>query len=209
MFEAISESLNAVFRKLRSRGQLTEANIAEGLRDIRKALLEADVHFKVAKDFIKRVQERAAGRDVIKSVTPGQQIVKIVHDELIALMGPVDHKIPTSGRGPTVLMLCGLQGSGKTTTAAKLALFLRRQGRRPMMVAADTQRPAAIDQLEILGKNIEVPVHADRTGTRPPQICVQARPLQAYLPAHSRGLAARSHSPVWVRFARPFPHLLR
>jgi len=174
MFETITESLNAVFRKLRSRGRLTEANINDGLREIRKALLEADVHFKVAKDFIQQVKQRALGQDVLKSVTPGQQIVKIVHDELIALMGPVDHKIPSRGRGPTILMLCGLQGSGKTTTAAKLALFLRRQGRKPMLVAADTQRPAAIDQLEILGKSIEIPVHADRSGTRPPQICLQA-----------------------------------
>ena len=170
MFESISKSLNDVFKKFRSKGMLTEDNIKEGLREVRMALLEADVSFKVVRDFIKAVTERAIGQDVIKSVSPGQQIVKIVNDELVRLMGPTDPSIPYNDNGVTVIMLCGLQGSGKTTTAGKLAKYIRKQGRRPMLVAADTQRPAAIDQLKVLGDQLDVPVFSEPTFT-PPAIC--------------------------------------
>jgi signal recognition particle subunit SRP54 len=170
MFESITSSLNNVFKKFRSQGVLTEDNIKEGLREVRMALLEADVSFKVARDFVKAVTERAVGQDVIKSVSPGQQIVKIVNDELVRLMGPTDPSIPYNQKGVTVIMLCGLQGSGKTTTAGKLAAHIRKQGRLPMLVAADTQRPAAIDQLKVLGEQLDVPVFSEPTFT-PPAIC--------------------------------------
>jgi len=170
MFESITKSLNSVFKKLRSQGVLTEDSINEGLREVRMALLEADVSFQVARDFIKAVTERAIGQDVIKSVSPGQQIVKIVSDELVRLMGPTDPSIPYNTNGVTVIMLCGLQGSGKTTTAGKLAGYIRKRGRSPMLVAADTQRPAAIDQLVVLGNQLDVPVFSEPTFT-PPAIC--------------------------------------
>jgi len=170
MFESISNSLNAVFKRLRSKGVLTEDNIREGLREVRMALLEADVSYKVVRDFIKAVTERAVGQDVIRSVSPGQQIVKIVNDELVRLMGPTDCSISYNPNGVTVLMLCGLQGSGKTTTAAKLAALVRRQGRSPMLVAADTQRPAAIEQLKVLGQQLDIPVFSEPNFT-PPAIC--------------------------------------
>ncbi|NQT20983.1 MAG: signal recognition particle protein, partial [Planctomycetes bacterium] len=170
MFESITNSLNNVFKKFRSQGVLTEDNIREGLREVRMALLEADVSFKVARDFVKAVTERAIGQEVIKSVSPGQQIVKIVSDELVRLMGPTDPSIPYNQNGVTVIMLCGLQGSGKTTTAGKLAAYIRKQGRSPMLVAADTQRPAAIDQLQVLGQQLDIPVFSEPTFT-PPAIC--------------------------------------
>ncbi len=173
MFEALSASLEAVFKKLRGRGQLTEANIQEGLREIRVALLEADVSYKVVKDFIAHVTQRAVGQEVVKSVTPGQQIVKIVHDELVKLMGPADSAIPFAQPGPTVIMLIGLQGSGKTTTAAKLAKHVLARGHSPMLVAADVQRPAAIDQLKLLGGQLQIPVYAE-SGSRPVRICQNA-----------------------------------
>jgi len=173
LFESLTESLNAVFHKLRGRGKLTEQNIKEGLRDIRMALLEADVHFKVAKDFIAGVTEKAVGEEVIKSVTPGQQIVKIVHDELVTLIGEGDSTIPMAADGPTILMLAGLQGSGKTTTAGKLAALLRKKGHQPLLVAADVQRPAAIDQLKVLGQQLDVPVYS-KDGARAVPICVEA-----------------------------------
>src|SRR5919197_5739658 len=131
------------------------------MREIRLALLEADVNFQVVKDFVGRVRERAAGEEVLKSLTPGQQVVRIVHDELTALMGSGDSKLAFAGRPPTVILLAGLQGSGKTTAAAKLALLLRKEGRRPGFVAADLQRPAAIDQLEQLGRQIQIPVYRE------------------------------------------------
>ena len=146
MFEALSERLKAALHHFTSRGQLNEKNIQEGLRLVRTALLEADVNYKVARDFIQRVQERAVGQEVIQSVTPGQQIVKIVYDELIELMGAADPSIPINDERPTVIMLCGLQGHGKTTTAGKLAAHLRKKGRHPLLVAADLQRPAAIGE---------------------------------------------------------------
>jgi len=162
MFESLSERLRTALKAFTSRGQLSEKNIAEGLREVRTALLEADVNYKVARDFVKRVQERAVGQDVIRSVTPGQQVVKIVYDELTQLMGPVDSSVPVNQDRPTVIMLCGLQGHGKTTTAAKLGAYLRKKGRRPLLVAADLQRPGAVEQLEQVGAEVGLPVFADR-----------------------------------------------
>src|SRR5919106_1709049 len=137
--------------------------IALAMREVRLALLEADVNFEVVKDFVGRVRERALGADVLKSLTPGQQVVKIVHEELTTLMGAGDSRLAYAGRAPTVILLAGLQGSGKTTAAAKLALLLRKEGKQPALVAADLQRPAAIDQLEQLGRQIQVPVHRQDT----------------------------------------------
>ncbi len=170
MFEALTERLKSALRAFTSRGQLNEKNIAEGLREVRAALLEADVNYKVARDFIERVQQRAVGQEVIRSVTPGQQVVKIVYDELIKLMGPVDSSIPINDKRPTVIMLCGLQGHGKTTTAGKLGIYLRKKGRKPLLVAADLQRPAAVDQLEQVGAAAGIPVFADRQSS-PPRVC--------------------------------------
>ena len=173
MFESIANNLESIFRKLRGQGHLTEKNIQDGLREVRRALLEADVHYQVARDFIRKVSERAVGQEVIRSVTPGQQIVKIVHDELVNLMGPVDATVPKAADRSTVLMLCGLQGQGKTTSAAKLARLLLKKGRRPMLVAADVKRPAAIEQLKQLGTQVNVPVFSE-SGMAPPTICEHA-----------------------------------
>ena len=158
MFDALSDRLQGVLGDLRGRGRLDEEAISRAMREIRLALLEADVNFEVVKSFVAQVRERALGQDVLKSLTPGQQVVKIVHEELTALMGAGASGLAFTARGPTIVLLAGLQGSGKTTAAAKLALHLRKQGRKPGLVAADLQRPAAIDQLEQLGRQIEVPV---------------------------------------------------
>lgn len=170
MFESITSSLESVFSKLSGRGRLTESNINEGLREVRVALLEADTNFKVVKEFVAKVTERAIGEEVIKSVTPGQQIIKIVHDEIEKLMGPVDSSIKFEESGITVVMMVGLQGSGKTTTTAKLAKMIESKGRKPMLVAADIQRPAAIEQLKVLGKQINVPVFS-KEGMKVSKIC--------------------------------------
>ena len=167
MFEELSEKLDSVLGALRQRGVLTEPMIRDGLREVRRVLLEADVNFKVAKDFLERVQVRALGDEVIKSVTPGQQIVKIVHDELVTLLGSERPGLTWAGAPPTVIMMVGLQGSGKTTTAAKLAKRLEREGRQTMLAACDLQRPAAVEQLTTLGKRIGVPVHAGTFGGDP------------------------------------------
>ncbi len=170
MFESITGSLDTIFNKLRGKGRLSEGNIKEGLREVRIALLEADTNYKVVKDFIQKVTDRAVGDEVIKSVTPGQQIVKIVQDEMEHLMGPVDSTIPFVDGNITVLMLVGLQGSGKTTTSGKLASLISSKGRRPVLVAADVQRPAAIEQLKILGKQLNLPVFSEK-GVNPVKIC--------------------------------------
>ncbi|MFL5918071.1 MAG: signal recognition particle protein [Gaiellaceae bacterium] len=161
MFDALSDRLQSALGDLRGRGKLDEEAISRAMREIRLALLEADVNFEVVKDFVAHVRERALGQEVLKSITPGQQVVKIVHDELTALMGTGSSKLAFTGRPPTVILLAGLQGSGKTTAAAKLALLLRQEGRKPGLVAADLQRPAAIDQLEQLGRQIQVPVYRE------------------------------------------------
>jgi signal recognition particle subunit SRP54 len=163
MFDTLSDKLQATLGDLRGRGRLSEEDISRAAREIRLALLEADVNLKVVKEFVARVKERALGADVAKSLNPGQQVVKIVHEELTATMGAGGSKL-AFGRPPTVILLAGLQGSGKTTFAAKLALLLRKQGKTPALVAADLQRPAAIDQLEQLGKQIQIPVYAEHGG---------------------------------------------
>ncbi|MEN6430726.1 MAG: signal recognition particle protein [Coriobacteriales bacterium] len=159
MFQNLTDRLTTIFGKLTSRGALTEADVDAAMREVRMALLEADVNFRVVKDFITRVRERAVGADVLKSLTPGQMVVKIVLEELTALMGGAEARLGLSGRIPNVIMLVGLQGSGKTTAAAKLARLLRKQGRHPLLVACDVYRPAAIDQLEALGRELDVPVY--------------------------------------------------
>ena len=154
MFEDLTTKLEATLKRVKGQGKLSEKNIADSLKEIRRALLEADVHYRVVKDFIEGIQERAVGEEVVRSVTPGQQIVKIVHDDLVKLMGESQVEVKISGIPPAIIMLCGLQGSGKTTFAAKLGFYLRKKGRHPMLVAADIYRPAAITQLQILGKNL-------------------------------------------------------
>ncbi|MGD2207113.1 MAG: signal recognition particle protein [Anaerolineae bacterium] len=173
MFENLTDKLQGVFDQLSNRGKLSEADVDAALREVRLALLEADVNYKVVKDFIKRVRERAVDAEVMKSLTPAQQVVKIVHEELIATLGE-PARLDLSGPSPHVIMLVGLQGSGKTTTAAKLALKLRAGGQRPLLVAADTYRPAAITQLEVLGKQLDIPVHSEGTQVPPPRICANA-----------------------------------
>src|ERR671935_2046433 len=158
MFDTLSDRLQGALGDLRKRGRLDDEAISTAMREVRLALLEADVNFEVVKDFVGRVRERAVGAEVLKSLTPGQQVVKIVHEELTALMGAGDSRLAFGGRPPTAVLLAGLQGSGKTTAAAKLALLLRKEGREPGLVAADLQRPAAIDQLEQLGRQIQIPV---------------------------------------------------
>ena len=162
MFEELTQKLETVFKKLRGHGKITESNIAESLREVRRVLLDADVNYKVAKQFIDSVQQRSLGQEVLASITPGQQIVKIVYDELVALMGRENVDLRFSTTPPSVIMVAGLQGSGKTTFAAKLALYLKRKGRHPLLVAADLHRPAAVDQLVTLGRQIEIPVYMNR-----------------------------------------------
>ncbi len=164
MFDTLSERLQSALGDVRGRGKLDEETISKAMREIRLALLEADVNFNVVKDFVARVRERALGEEVQKSLTPGQQVVKIVQEELTTLMGSGDSRLAFASRPPTVILLAGLQGSGKTTAAAKLALLLRKDGKQPELVAADLQRPAAIEQLEQLGRQIQVPVHSAERG---------------------------------------------
>ena len=161
MFESLTDKLTGIFNRLSSKGRLTEKDIDDALSQVRRSLLEADVNFRVARDFVARVKERSMGSDVLESLTPGQQVVKIVHEELTEMLSGGDHRLTPSSQLPSVLMLVGLQGSGKTTTAAKLALQLRRQGHTAILVAADLRRPAAISQLETLGKQLDVPVYSE------------------------------------------------
>lgn len=173
MFESLTDKLQKVFDGLSSRGKLSEAEVDAAMREVRLALLEADVNYKVVKDFVARVKERSVGVEVMKSLTPAQQVVKIVNDELVHLLGE-PARLDLSGPIPHVVMLVGLQGSGKTTTGAKLALTLRKAGQRPLLVAADTYRPAAIHQLEVLGKQLDIPVHSEGDRVSPPTICANA-----------------------------------
>ncbi len=162
MFEDLSQKLELVFKKLRGEGKITEANVAESLREVRRALLDADVNYKVVKQFVEDVQKRAVGQEVLSSITPGQLIVKIIFDEMVNLLGTSTAQIAQAPLPPTIIMVAGLQGSGKTTFCAKLANFLKKKGRLPILVAADVYRPAAIDQLEMLAKQIQIPVIAER-----------------------------------------------
>jgi signal recognition particle subunit SRP54 len=174
MFEVLSEKLGKVFRGLSSKGRLSEKDIDDALRQVRLALLEADVNFKVVKDFITRVRERSLGAQVLQSLTPAQQIIKIVNEELIATLGGGESRLVSSSHLPSIAMLAGLQGCGKTTTAAKLALHLKHSGQRPLLVAADNRRPAAIEQLVTLGDQIDIPVYREAAGTGSKDVCVHA-----------------------------------
>ncbi|HEV3167420.1 MAG TPA: signal recognition particle protein [Isosphaeraceae bacterium] len=173
MFDDIQKRLSSAFGRFRARGVLTEANIQEGLREVRTALLEADVNYNVVQEFMTRVTDQAVGAKLIKSVRPDQQIVKIVHDEMIELMGPADPTIRMEKTGPTIVMLCGLQGSGKTTTCGKLARLLASQGRKPLLVAADLQRPAAVEQLKVIGEQLQIPVFSE-SDKDPVKVCQDA-----------------------------------
>jgi len=175
VFSGLAERLQETFRKLKGKGRLTEADVDEALKEVRRALLDADVNFKVVKDFQARVKERAVGQDVLGSLTPGQHVIKIVHDELTSLMGGTQSKINTSSRPPTVVMMVGLHGAGKTTSTAKLASLMRKQGRRPLLVAADIYRPAAIKQLQVLGKQLDIPVFTMGDRSSPVDIVRGAR----------------------------------
>ena len=171
MFNTLTNRLSDVFRGLRGRGKITEENVSEVMREIRTALLEADVHLDVAKEFCDEVQQKAIGAEVIKTLKPADVMVKIVHDELVRLMGPVDPRIPFITPGPTVLLMAGLQGSGKTTTCGKMAKMLLGRAKRPMLVAADLKRPAAIEQLEVLGQQVGVPVYVERDHQNAVKVC--------------------------------------
>lgn len=174
IFEGLADKLQQTFRKLRGRGRLTEADVAEAMREVRMALLEADVNYKVVKDFVAKVKERAIGQDVLESLTPAQHVIKIVNEELTALMGGTQSRITVANNPPTVIMLVGLQGAGKTTTAGKLANLLLKQNRRPLLVAADVYRPAAIKQLQVLGEKLDIPVYSDEESKNPVQISREA-----------------------------------
>ncbi len=174
MFENLTDRLQKVFKDLRGHGSLSEENIQEAMGEVRVALLEADVSFKVVKDFIQTVTERAVGREVIGSLSPGQQVIKVVHEELIALLGGQTESLRLDGRQPVIVMLAGLQGSGKTTTAGKLARMLVARGRKPYLVPADVYRPAAIQQLQVLGERLGVPVHPSQANEDPVAICRSA-----------------------------------
>ena len=182
MFESLSEKLDAAFRKLKGHGKLSEKNIEDGLKEVRMALLEADVHYGVTKRFIAEVKKRALGQEVLASLTPGQQVIKIVNEELTALMGSQNEDLKLSGPSPVAVMLVGLQGSGKTTTAGKLAVLLRKKGRKPFLVPADVYRPAAIDQLKTLGQQLGIPVFSSSTDMDPVDICREAKTT-----AHQQG----------------------
>ena len=172
-FEGLSEKLSATFKKLKNRGKLSEADVREAMREVRLALLEADVNYKVAKDFVKTVTEKAVGEQVLTSLTPAQQVIKIVNDEMTSLMGATHTRINLSSKIPTIILMCGLQGSGKTTHSAKLAYHFKQQGKRPLLVACDVYRPAAIDQLKVVGQKAGVPVF-EMGNANPVLICKKA-----------------------------------
>src|SRR5437867_7769931 len=167
MFHALTDKFSSVFRGLSGRGRISEENIREAMREVRTALLEADVNLNVVNDFVEHATQKAIGTEVIKSLQPDQLMVKIVYDELVNLMGPVDTQIYFVQPGPTVIMMCGLQGSGKTTTCGKLAMYLTAKGHHPMLAAVDLQRPAAVEQLRVLGEQVGVPVYTDPSRVAP------------------------------------------
>ena len=175
MFDNLSDKLNHIFKQLKGHGKLSEKNISEAMKEVRMALLEADVHYRVVKEFIADIKDRALGQEVMASLTPGQQVIKIVYDELTRLMGTHQQNINLSGSYPISIMLVGLQGSGKTTTAGKLSILLRKMGKKPYLVPADVYRPAAIEQLAKLGKQLDVPVFPSSIEMKPVQICHEAR----------------------------------
>ena len=174
-FESLSEKLQDSFKKLKGKGVLTEADINDAMREVKLALLEADVNFKVVKEFVAEVKEKALGQGVLESLTPGQQVIKIVNDQLVELMGGTNSKLTFSPSGFTVLLMVGLQGTGKTTTCGKLAAYLKKNGKKPMLAACDIYRPAAIDQLEVVGKSVDVPVYTDRGNRVAEDIALAAR----------------------------------
>ncbi|CDA92241.1 signal recognition particle protein [Firmicutes bacterium CAG:238] len=174
-FENLSEKLQGTFKKLKGKGVLTEADINDAMREVKLALLEADVNFKVVKEFVAEVKEKALGQGVLESLTPGQQVIKIVNDTLVDLMGGTNSKLTFSPSGFTVLLMVGLQGTGKTTTCGKLAAYLKKHGKKPMLAACDIYRPAAIDQLEVVGKSVDVPVFTDRVNNKAEDIALKAR----------------------------------
>ncbi len=177
MFESLTQRLDAVFDRLRGKGKISEKDVEDAMREVRQALLEADVNFKLVREFVKKVQERAIGAEVLQSLSPAQQVIAIVHDELVAMLGGEDagkSHITFAGAPPTILMLVGLQGSGKTTHAAKLANYFRKQGQKPAMVALDMQRPAAVQQLQQLGKQLDIPVYSEPAGNKPVDIANRA-----------------------------------
>jgi signal recognition particle subunit SRP54 len=177
MFESLTQRLDSVFDRLRGKGKVTEKDVTDAMREVRQALLEADVNFKLVKQFVARVQERAVGTEVLESLSPAQQVIGIVHEELVKMLGGEDDakgKIQFAGQPPTIIMLVGLQGSGKTTQAAKLANYFRKQGQKPGMVAADMQRPAAVAQLQQLGRQLDIPVYSEPAGNKPVDITQRA-----------------------------------
>lgn len=176
IFEGLADRLQETFKKLRSHGKLTEDDVAEAMRDVRMALLEADVNFKVVKDFVKRVKERAVGQEVLDTLTPAQAVIGIVNEELTALMGGTQSRLQISSKPPTVVMMVGLQGSGKTTTAGKLARLLKKEGKKPLLVADDIYRPAAVKQLQVLGGQLDIPVFSMPAGTDAVMIAKSALP---------------------------------
>ena len=173
MFESLTDRLEGVFKRLRGQGRLGEKDVDAALKEVRLALLDADTHQRVVGDFINRVRQRAVGTDVLQSLTPGQQVIKIVHEELVRLLGEPS-KLATAPQAPTVIMLAGLQGSGKTTTAAKLGLLLKKNGARPLLVAADLRRPAAVEQLSVLGQQVDLPVYREAMAMSAPVVCTNA-----------------------------------
>lgn len=178
-FDGLSSKLQETMRKLKGKLRITDKDIKEIMREVKLALLEADVNFKVVKEFIKNTSERAAGKDVLESLTPGQQVIKIVHEELINLMGPENEKVKFSSSPPTVYMMVGLQGSGKTTSSGKLANLLRKQGKKPLLVACDVYRPAAIKQLQVVGNQLDIPVYAIEDSKDPVKIAKEATKFAA------------------------------
>ncbi len=174
-FESLSEKLQNTFKKLKGKGVLSEADINDAMREVKLALLEADVNFKVVKEFVADVKEKCLGQEVLQSLTPGQQVIKIVNEQLTDLMGGTGSKLTYSPSGFTVLLMVGLQGTGKTTSCGKLASYLKKNGKKPMLCACDIYRPAAIDQLEVVGKSVDVPVYTDRNNKKAEDIALAAR----------------------------------
>ena len=173
-FEGLSSRLQEITRKLKGKARITDSDLKEMLREVKLALLEADVNYKIVKEFIANIQEKALGQDVLKSLTPGQQVVKIVKDELVELLGGTESKVNFSPNPPTIIMMVGLQGSGKTTTSGKLANLFRKQGKKPLLVACDVYRPAAIKQLQVVGKQLNIPVFANENSKDVVHIAKQA-----------------------------------